>query len=106
MSGCLCKDCINFGSGDCVSPINLKISNISNISLLLSWKASDNVQAYEIEYKKSTDLSWGILPQVTTDSIMITGLNPSTNYDFRVKAICSSRTDICYSLTISEKTFE
>ncbi|GGI57670.1 fibronectin type III domain-containing protein [Winogradskyella haliclonae] len=64
-------------------PTNLTASNVTTSSVVLSWSAStDNVgvTGYDV-YQGAT-----LLTTVTSTGYMVTGLSPSTNYTFNVRA--------------------
>jgi bacillolysin len=83
------------------APTNLAASNIAQTSLTLSWTAStDNigVTGYRV-YKNSS-----LLTTVTSTTTSITGLTPSTTYQFYVTAIDAAGNVSAASSTISATT--
>ncbi|MCI7035362.1 MAG: fibronectin type III domain-containing protein, partial [Bacteroidales bacterium] len=69
----------------------LAVSDITTNSASLSW--TSDVSNFEYEYKPTSD-SWTsenvVSGTLTTPNISLSDLLPGTNYDFRVKNICSS----------------
>ena len=78
----------------------------------LTWTApADNggfpITDYIIQYKLKTDINWiTFTDEVTTaTSATVTGLDPSTEYNFRVQAVTNyTGQDIPYSDTVTAKT--
>ncbi|MCX7955367.1 MAG: fibronectin type III domain-containing protein [Bacteroidales bacterium] len=79
-----------FTPPSCPIPTNLTISSITGISAHLSW---NHISAFTFE------LEYGIHPltqgngtfvTVTGNSYTLTNLNPNTNYDVYIRAICGS----------------
>ena len=66
---------------------------VSTTSLKVVWHPPNNmgrpaITGYEVEYKKSTDNSFTDQPHFGTDTTAtITGLDPDTSYDVRVRAM-------------------
>jgi len=106
MPGCIeCNECTNYGEETaCLSPLNIDFSNITTTSIEIEWEGSNNVVNYSIEFKESSSLTWNMLPPVVAPTISATiiGLTPDTVFDFRINALCATRS--CYSLTVREKT--
>ena len=72
------------------SPKNLTASNLEKTTATLSWTAPTNTETitgYTYQYKKATegDDAWSAETTVTTTSVSLTGLTPTTEYNFRVK---------------------
>ena len=76
----------------CPKPMNLAISNHTNTSATLTWTESGSAQNWEVEYGPANFThGTGTVVQVQgTPTTTISGLNASTNYDFYVRAVCSS----------------
>lgn len=103
-AGCVCTECINFGSTtDCLSPLNIKFTE-SQTTIGVSWDGSINAVTYTVEFKESSSNTWILNPSVTAPTVedTIVSLTADTNYDIRVHAICASSS--CYSLTFTTKT--
>ena len=78
--------------GEYCNPVEgLAVSDITTNSASLSW--TSDVSNFEYEYKPTSD-SWTsenvVSGTLTTPNISLSDLLPGTNYDFRVKNICSS----------------
>ncbi len=77
----------------CVRPINLNVSNISTSSATISFTPQNNETQWTIQYKPSFDSLWANatnISNITSNPYTINGLQNSTSYDLRIKAICSS----------------
>jgi PKD repeat protein len=78
--------------GPCQIPTGLTHSFISTTSALVSWNPVPGVVKYKIQYGLATpNTTW--YPKSTlapSTSILITGLNPSTEYKWKVRSICPS----------------
>ena len=77
--------------GGCNQPINLMETGITATSATLQWYApeSPNFIHFKIEYKSVLDPNW--IELITTNSsIILSGLNSSINYQWRVRAFCAA----------------
>ena len=81
----------------CNTVTELAVSNILTDGADVSW-TSDAV-SFEYEYKLSTE-SWDsenvVSGTTTSTTASLSGLTPATNYNFRVKAICSDGVESYY----------
>ncbi len=73
--------------GVCPQPIILGESHDYE-SITVTWDGIDT--AYEINLKASADLNWSSDITVSGNSYTFTGLQPATNYTFRVRQNCSA----------------
>ena len=74
----------------CPAPNGLSASNTSYSSTDVSWNLTSAVN-YTLEYKPASQSDWALatsIPNLTTNSYQIQGLNQNTTYDYRVKANC------------------
>lgn len=81
--------CDDGGGPMCGAPQSVTISNITNNSAMVSWTTGLNGIYYIVEYKVSTSNTWTILPQQSSTSLLLSGLNSGTTYHVRIKTICS-----------------
>ncbi|MFM7667143.1 MAG: N-acetylmuramoyl-L-alanine amidase, partial [Bacteroidota bacterium] len=84
----------------CGIPTGLLASSITHNSATLNWTAANNAVSYTIQYKPTNSSTW-TTTNSTTNSKIISGLNASTSYEFKVMSSCSGNTS-SYS---SVKTF-
>ena len=84
-----CKDDDDQITAQCEVPTNLSVSNISDVSVTLSWENTNDSQDVKIEYGISGFLPGnGSIVETTQNSAIINGLNADTTYDFYVQANC------------------
>ena len=76
----------------CPKPTNLTISNHTNTSVTLTWNENGSATNWEVEYGNGGFThGTGTTVQVQgTPTTTISNLSSSTNYDFYVRAVCSS----------------
>jgi hypothetical protein len=96
--------CANPASA-CQSPLGLYSDTVSPTTITVKWAAAGGTPgSYQVEYKKSTDLAWSVLPAVPNTQLIqgIGALTSNTTYMIRVKAICDAGPvdTACYSVTI------
>lgn len=80
--------CSNNTTSTCGVPTSLNASTITSTSAVLNWAAVANAISYLIQYKEVTATVWQTATSANT-SKTITGLNASSNYHFKVKAVCT-----------------
>ena len=78
------------GTATATAPTDLTLTPGST-TIVASWTASTDAEAYVVEYKKSTDSDYTVatfdgLAYTTETTVTITDLETSTSYDVRVKA--------------------
>jgi gliding motility-associated-like protein len=77
----------------CPDPSNLLVSNVTNNSAVASWTAGYNETQWEIVVQPAgTGAPTGasIIIPVGTNPFTITGLSPSTNYEYYIRANCGA----------------
>ncbi len=77
----------------CDIPLNLQSSNIADNSADLSWDASPDAISYNVVYKPASANTW-ISANTPATSLSIFGLISGTDYQWKVKAICSSSSSL------------
>jgi hypothetical protein len=96
-------NCANPNS-TCQSPLGFYSSMVSPTTIKLNWSPVGAPGSYQVEYKKTTDMTWLQNPAVanTVFTDTIGGLTPNTAYMIRVKAVCDANDPPtqCYSVTI------
>ncbi|MBL4709548.1 MAG: T9SS type A sorting domain-containing protein [Flavobacteriales bacterium] len=76
---------------NCFAPVALVTSVITTTTADISWNDTNTVTAPNYEYSYgAANFAAGTGTQMTiaTDSVTVSGLTPSTNYDWYVRAIC------------------
>ncbi|HNY63700.1 MAG TPA: C25 family cysteine peptidase, partial [Bacteroidales bacterium] len=91
------------GITTCLSPINLAISNISSTGATATWTAGGSETSWQIEYKTAAATSW-TTQVANTATYTITGLQPSTTYQVRVKSLCGTNVESPYTTVVTFTT--
>ncbi len=75
----------------CGSPTGLTSSSITTSGATVSWTAVAGASSYDVDYKLTSASTWTNAATATSGtSVIISGLNSSTVYDWRVRTNCSS----------------
>ena len=75
----------------CSSPTELSVSSMIQTGATVSWKAVNGAASYDVEYKKAADAGWtSAVKGLSGAKLDIINLSPSSSYECRVKANCSS----------------
>ena len=74
----------------CYTPSWTATSNITSTSATFTWAAEPNAQNYSVQYRVAPNGTWYFIPgnPVYNTTTTLTGLNPSTNYEWRVRTNC------------------
>ena len=76
---------------DTCSPQNLAVSEITGSSAFLTWEPAHSTvpSHYEVSYRVAGAADWTVAAASTTDEyLLLTGLQPQTNYEVRMRALC------------------
>lgn len=84
-------------------PSGLSATQITTTSAQLNWNAT-SADTYTLQHKSQSSGSWTTASGLTTVSYLLTGLNASTTYDFRVRTNCNGGSSSAYSNTSSFTT--
>lgn len=80
-------------SAQCSAPAGLSTSPITATSGTARWAAVTGAISYDLDYKLSSSSTWVTIANGTTSlQWNIGGLEPTTSYDWRVRANCTSGT--------------
>ena len=75
----------------CGRPSGASTTNISTTSAKLNWTSVFDAASYRVEYKKSNVSAWTVATNgINNLNINISNLSQNTNYNWRVRANCSS----------------
>lgn len=80
---------------DTCSPSGLAVSEIMGSSAFVTWRKGHSVTTYpyEVSYRVVGDASWTVAAASTTDnSLLLSGLQPQTDYQVRVRSFCGDGT--------------
>ena len=72
----------------CVAP-NVVVTDYTDEEITLTWAPGDQENSWELEYKTADTTDWTNAGTVNTTTYTFTGLTPYTQYDFRVRSLCS-----------------
>jgi GH18 family chitinase len=87
----------------CNAPTSLSVTTTNN-SATLNWVAS-GATSYAVEWKLSTATTWTVVtPNSTSNTLTINNLATCTDYQFRVKSICSSTLSSAFTAVVDGKT--
>ena len=79
----------NFSTLECSNPTGLSVTQATYNSFTLAWTAGNSI-AWEVQYKVKDADSWSSFGIVNTATCTLTNLQENTEYQARVKAVCSS----------------
>lgn len=84
---------------ECDAPAVLQIpsSSITSSSASVSWTPGGNETLWQVELKKNADANYTILGTSSSTSYSLTGLDPLTLYDVRVKSLCGQDVESGYT---------
>lgn len=83
-------DPIEFTTSSCEAPTNVMVSNVTTTSAVVSWTPGNNETSWEVSYGPS-HFAQGDGTSIVVDNTTYTidGLEPESNYDVYVRALCS-----------------
>ncbi|MDL2296956.1 fibronectin type III domain-containing protein, partial [Bacteroidales bacterium OttesenSCG-928-E04] len=82
----------------CAAPTGLSASAVTVNSANISWNASATAVTYTLEYKKSTDENYNTpITGITATSYPLTDLEAGTQYNVRVKSVCTGGNESAYT---------
>ena len=74
----------------CSAPVGLQANNITATVAIMSWNAVSTADSYELQYlAQGAPFSALVIISATGTSLNLTGLEPGTTYQWRVRAICA-----------------
>ncbi|MEH6536950.1 MAG: M14 family zinc carboxypeptidase, partial [Psychroserpens sp.] len=81
-------------------PTNLSVTNITTLTAQVDWDEVPSA-TYDIRYREtgSGAAGWTTITDLATNSYLITGLIPSTDYDVRVRTRCVTNTSSYTAIT-------
>lgn len=77
-------------SPECEQPSGLEVGNVTTQSATLSWTASGGEQDWEIQYRKYDEVDYATVEEAITNPFTLQGLESSSGYVVRVRAVCSA----------------
>ncbi|MBL7776602.1 MAG: fibronectin type III domain-containing protein, partial [Saprospiraceae bacterium] len=82
---CLSGSCAPTGS--CPAPSGIAVTNITTNSALISWTNAAGANSYQLEWRKTGDPGWTVLP-ATANPFLLQGLPAGTAIEVRLQSIC------------------
>ncbi|MFN4254161.1 MAG: fibronectin type III domain-containing protein [Saprospiraceae bacterium] len=82
------------GNTSCSQPSNLDALNLTATSVQLSWSAIQDAFNYRVQYRVMGTTAWTTSAPLTATTLTLTGLLANTEYQWRVKASCSTYSSI------------
>lgn len=77
------------GNGNCSAPSNLTNVNVTATAAVLYWAPVSGATTYTLQLRYANSSTYYTLGIVSSNQVSLNGLQPSTNYAWRVKANCS-----------------
>ncbi|MDH5397931.1 MAG: fibronectin type III domain-containing protein, partial [Cyclobacteriaceae bacterium] len=77
------------GAAACAIPTSLVANNITEQSTDLTWSPASGAVEYEVRYRPSGTTLWESI-NTATNTLTLSGLLPSEEYQWRVRTICST----------------
>lgn len=75
----------------CLDPTGLNVDSVTDQSAILSWTdAGGNSGTYTLEYKEDGTSSWTTASTTATSPYTLSGLNPSTTYNWQLTKDCGA----------------
>ncbi|MCR4964689.1 MAG: fibronectin type III domain-containing protein [Bacteroidales bacterium] len=90
-------DNLTITAGSCMPVANLTVSDIDAESAVVAWDNASDV-TWQVEYKTAEETDWTIVSALA-NTVTLTGLTSNTEYDVRVKTVCSSTESSDYVAT-------
>lgn len=84
-------------AGGCARPMNLEAIEVTAFSTLLGWSTTGNEERWTLEMN-------GHSRTIETQPFLVEGLEPQTEYTFRVKAQCNNDLESEWSFPLTIKT--
>lgn len=86
---------------DCETPGGLITTNIKSVSAKVNWSAVALAQKYSVRYRKTGTMPW-IKTTALSNFKKLTGLTPSTQYDWSVKSVCDTANNVSSDWSASQ----
>ena len=78
------------GNTNCDAPFNLQVTNSTETTAALTWEVLPTGIGVNIQYAEAGTDNWiDAAAEITDRAYTITGLNPGTNYEWRIQTACN-----------------
>ena len=91
-------------ASSCIRPNAPTVSNLTESSADITWVSAGNESSWEVEYKAASDTEWTSNGTEYTNTASLSGLQGNTQYQVRVRALCSSTETSVWSDIVSFRT--
>ncbi|MDR0829117.1 MAG: fibronectin type III domain-containing protein, partial [Prevotellaceae bacterium] len=88
----------------CFKPEALAVQNIAVNSAELNWTPSGEETEWAVQYKLTSASIWTNAPNATATQYTLSGLSENSQYDVRVKAVCSVSDESAWTSSITFTT--
>jgi hypothetical protein len=85
-----CNGQVDENCTGCAIPSEMTAEDISATSALLTWDDMSDAKRYKVRYKKVGTSEWTKFTNVNSNSKLITGLTPSSQYVWETKSVCAA----------------
>lgn len=82
------QGCVPPSGGTCNAPTGLNATSVTSTSATLNWTAASGAVSYNVQYRIIGAGSWTSTTS-STNSKAISGLTPSSSYEWQVQTVCS-----------------
>ncbi|MBL7964181.1 MAG: fibronectin type III domain-containing protein [Flavobacteriales bacterium] len=79
-------------ASSCVVPVGLAASGITTSEALLAWAPVPAATSYDLQWRVVGAPAWTVVNGITGSSHFLDLLDPDTNYEFRVRSVCTGGT--------------
>jgi len=86
------------------APANPSAGTPTTTTIPFSWDAVTDAETYTVEWRISPAGAWTAIDSIATTNTTVSGLDPNTTYDLRVKAVADGFTDSPFSAVVTEST--
>lgn len=88
--------------GGCFSPSSQNVANLTDTAAVLTWNTNDSIQQVDLRWRATGAADWNEVNDVTSP-YALSGLLACTDYEFQLRAFCTSDT-LDYGVTVRFKT--
>lgn len=78
----------------CTTPSNVTVTNISSSSAYVSWSVVCNATKFSMRYRKVGVSAWTTVGNINSTNYTLSGLQPNTAYQLKVKSKCGNKTSL------------
>ena len=87
----------------CAVPTGVTVTNITSTTALVNWTAVTGAIRYNVQYRKTGTTTWST-DTAAAITYAISGLSPSTTYEFQVQTVCAGGSTSAFSASTNFTT--